>query len=156
MIRDGTSPLVGAESNLCMRNSARLLGQDQELAPRTQMQELASSTTDLKEAKVFEFAHKRLDSLMSRAATTLNEGTADAAVVTRQAASVRILQSVIDALDGRKKKGNAFRENEQGGGGGAGAADREGTVGQGSASRGRVEAPAGSAGRGHGRDERAE
>lgn len=128
VIKDATTPLVGAEANRRTRNSARLLGQDQE-ALRAQMQELASSTTDLKEAKVFEFAHQRLDTLMKNAAAALDAGAADAGVVSRQTSAVRILQSMIDSLDNRRKKDKAFRENEQASGGGGGQGGGQGNKG---------------------------
>lgn len=114
-IRDATQPLVGAEQNRRTRNSARLLGQDQD-ALQKQLADLRAKTQELKDAKVFEFAHRRLDDLMKHAAGTLNDGRADGEVLRRQAGSVKILQSIVDSLDNRKKNKDAFRDQEQGSG----------------------------------------
>ncbi|HPO91980.1 MAG TPA: hypothetical protein PL072_00790 [Phycisphaerales bacterium] len=121
-IRDATAELVGAEENRRTRNSARLLGQDQETL-RRELAKMLDETKELRDASVFEFAHQRLDELMSRSAQTLGEGRAEADTTRRQASSIRILQSIVRSLDNRKKKQDDFRSGEggqQGGGGGAG------------------------------------
>ncbi|MBX3385969.1 MAG: hypothetical protein KF768_05310 [Phycisphaeraceae bacterium] len=116
-IRDATDPLVGQEPTRRTRNSARLLGQDQEIL-RQELAEVRRQTEGLRDAKVFDFAHQRLDELMDRAAKVLVEGEATDDVRRRQVSSIRVLRSLIEALDESRKKDDPFRENEQPEGGG--------------------------------------
>lgn len=122
-LRDVAADLVGKEPTRRTRNSARLLGQDQE-ALRADLDDIRKKTQELRDARVFDFAHQRLDDLMGRAASSLLEGQATADVQRRQNSSARVLQSLLDALDESKKKKDPFRENEQaqpsGGGQGSG------------------------------------
>jgi hypothetical protein len=123
-LRDSTLDLSGQELSRRVRNSARLIGQDQQ-ALRDELANMQTETQELTEAKVFDYAHKRLDELMAAAADRLGEGEPDAGVLRRQASAARVLQSIIDALDSSKQDDEDFREqeqNQQGGGGGQGGA----------------------------------
>ncbi len=119
-LRDSTQDLAGVELTRRVRNSARLIGEDQQ-ALRTEIAAMLTETRELSEAKVFEYAHKRLDELMAAASDRLGEGEPDAGVLRRQTSAARVLQSLIDALDSSKQEDEDFREQEQdqqGGGGG--------------------------------------
>lgn len=116
-IRDATDPLIGQEATRRTRNSARLLGQDQEIL-RQELADVRRKTEGLRDARVFDFAHQRLDELMDRAAKVLVEGEATDDVRRRQVSSIRVLRSLIEALDESRKKDDPFRENEQSEGGG--------------------------------------
>ena len=118
-VKDAADGLVGQESNRRTKAAARLAGQDQE-AVRQEMAELRRATKELNDAKVFDFAHTRLEELMTGAAAKLNAGEVDAGVVRSQASAVRVLKSLVDSLDDRKKSKDPFRKAEGGGGGGGG------------------------------------
>lgn len=118
-VKDAAEGLVGVEATRRTRAAARLAGQDQETV-RKELEELRRATKELNDARVFDFAHTRLDELMSGAAARLGEGEADAGVVRGQTSAVRMLKSLVDALDDRKKSKDPFRQAESGGGGGGG------------------------------------
>lgn len=121
-LRDSTQDLSGQELSRRVRNSARLIGQDQQ-ALRDELAAMQTETKELTEARVFDYAHKRLDELMAAAADRLGQGEPDAGVLRRQASAARVLQSLIDALDTSRGEDEDFREqeqNQQGGGGGQG------------------------------------
>lgn len=123
-LRDSTQDLSGQELSRRVRNSARLIGQDQQ-ALRDELANMQVETKELTEARVFDYAHKRLDELMAAAADRLGEGEPDAGVLRRQASAARVLQSLIDALDTSRGEDEDFRQqeqNQQGGGGGQGGA----------------------------------
>ena len=119
-LRDSARDLAGQELTRRVRNSARLIGEDQQ-ALREELAKMIEETRELAEAKVFEFAHTRLDELMAAAADKLGQGEPDNSVTRRQTSAARVLQSVIDALDSSRQDDEDFREQEQaqqGGGGG--------------------------------------
>ncbi len=121
-LRDSTQDLSREELTRRVRNAARLIGEDQQ-SLRTEISGMLTETRELTEAKVFEYAHSRLDELMAAAADRLGQGEPDAGVLRRQASAARVLQSLIDALDSSRKDDDDFRqqeENQQGGGGGQG------------------------------------
>lgn len=120
-LRESALGLVGAERNRRNTQTARQLGADQtEL--RTSVDAIRADTAELREARLFDYAHTRINDLMQSAADALSGGDSTEAVVRAQAASARVLSSLIEALDDRKKDDKKFREREQeqGGGGGGG------------------------------------
>lgn len=121
-IRDETNPRVEEELTRRGRIEVRQLGQRQ-LDLRTSLNELEGQTEALSEARVFELAHRRLDALTGRAADALDEARVDRAVVRAQQSAMRLLESLIEALEDPERD-DEFREGEGGGGGdgqGAGA-----------------------------------
>lgn len=116
-VRDAAEGIAGQEANRRTRAAARLAGQDQ-LALKDQLAELRRETKELNDAQVFDFAHKRLEESMTAAAARLNEGEADAGVLRNQAAAARVLKSLVDSLDERKKSKDPFRQADGSGGGG--------------------------------------
>ncbi len=123
-LRDNAQGLVGAEENRRNKAIARTLSEDQTKLKET-VDLIRSETAGLADAKVFDFAHTRLDALMEAATARLAEGVADAAVVRSQTSAARLLKSLADALDDRKKDDDAFREGQQsGGGGGSGGGEQ--------------------------------
>lgn len=123
-IRESSLGLVGAEATRRNRATARQLGEDQE-ALRASIETIRSETRELSEAKVFDYAHTRIDGLMKSAATKLDGGESTDDVTRRQASAARVLQSLIDALDDRQNKDDKrFREREQSGGG-SGSGEQE-------------------------------
>jgi hypothetical protein len=115
-LRDSSEGLIGAEANRRTKAAARSLGEEQ-AALKATVDQIRTETKAVADAKVFSFAHDRLDTLMQAASATLSEGAADAAAVRAQTSAARLLKSLADALDDKKKEDEAFRENQQGGGG---------------------------------------
>lgn len=118
-IRDSTQGLVGVEDNRRNKASARMLSQEQSQLKDT-LDKLRQETKEVATAAVFNFAHDRLDQLMFSASDALAQGLPDDAVVRAQTSSARLLKSLADALNDRKKPDDPFRTPEQGGGGGGG------------------------------------
>jgi len=121
-IRESALGLVGAEASRRNKAGARQLSQDQETL-RLAVEAIRAEIKELKEAKVFDYAHTRLNDLMTAAAATLAEGESTQDVTRRQTSAARVLASIVDALDDRKKDDKKFREREQdqqGSGGGGG------------------------------------
>lgn len=117
-IRADTSGFVGKELSRRDRAAVRSLGEKQEEL-RVQLSELQTRTKELSEQGVFNFSHKRLDTLMDRAGSTLKDGVASAGVDADQAASATLLRSLVDTLTEAKNEDD-FRNAEGGGGGGGG------------------------------------
>ncbi|HMN42185.1 MAG TPA: hypothetical protein PKE29_15170 [Phycisphaerales bacterium] len=118
-IRDSAQGLVGVEDNRRNKSIARRLSEEQNTL-RATVDQIRKDTDGLADARVFTFAHDRLDALMTGAAATLAEGTSDAPVVRAQTSAARLLMSLAEALDDRKQDEEAFREGQQSGGGGEG------------------------------------
>jgi hypothetical protein len=121
-IRESSLGLVGAEATRRNKAAARQLGADQETL-RQSVEAIRADLKELREARMFDYAHTRLDDLMKSSAAALTEGSPTDDVTRRQAAAARVLTSLIDALDDRKnddKKKFREREQPQGGGGGGG------------------------------------
>ncbi|CAG0995794.1 hypothetical protein PHYC_02552 [Phycisphaerales bacterium] len=117
-INADTTPLLGKELSRKERGEARALG-DQQLALRETLSQLRSSTEDLNEALVFQYAHRRLDDSTARASSSLREGKTPASVGFDQQASLRTLQALVQALTDPPRNDD-FREEEGGDGGGGG------------------------------------
>ncbi len=114
-----SSALAGQEPTRRTRALARQLAQRQTTLKET-LAELRTQTRELSDTLVFSYAHDRLDRLMTDAATALGTGAADAMVVARQRSAIRILQSLIEALDNRRESEDDFRESPDAGSGGGG------------------------------------
>jgi len=117
-IRADASGFIGKELSRRDRAAVRSLGDKQEEL-RAKMAELQTKTKELAEQGVFNFSHKRLDTLMNRAGSALKDGVASKGVDGDQAASATLLRSLVDALSQGKDEED-FRNAESGGGGGAG------------------------------------
>jgi hypothetical protein len=126
-LRDSADGLVGVEATRRTRAQARSLGEEQGTLKET-VDRIREETKAVADAKVFNFAHDRLDTLMASAAATLLEGGADGAAVRAQTSAARLLKSLADALDDRAPDKEAFRENQGGGGGGGSGGDKEDPV----------------------------
>jgi hypothetical protein len=122
-LRGETEPFVGRE--LTRRQVAQVRGlgrRQQDLVD--DLETLASRTEELAEAGVFALAHRRLGDAAGSAAKVLSGGRADGRAVRSQRTAIRILQSLIDALDESQRE-QEFREEAggEGEGGGAGAGE---------------------------------
>jgi hypothetical protein len=113
-----SEPLAGRELNRRERTEVRGLGEVQSEL-RERMAQVRSGTQELEEAKVFEFAHRRLDEAMARAAEGLRGGTIAAPTLRDQRAALRILQGLVRSLT-NDRRDDEFREDDGGGGGGGG------------------------------------
>ncbi len=124
-LRDAAQPLIDAKPTRRSRAAARQVGARQREL-QSILAELLENTEDLSEAKMIEFAHRRLDGATGRAAAGLERGTPDSAVARDQAHAVRILQSIVEALDEDQDEQD-FRQDEGGeaGGGGGGGGGEE-------------------------------
>lgn len=118
-LKEGAAELSAGEQTRRSRAAARQLGEEQ-MALRAELSALRDDVQELREAKVFDFAHQRLDGLMQEAGEALSGGEASELVVSRQTSSARVLKSLVDALAERKQDKKDFREGQQGGGGGGG------------------------------------
>jgi len=118
-LRADTLPLIGKELDRRDRQTARALAQRQEEI-RARLSELRSSTQEMEEAKVFDYAHTRLDGAAASIVKTLTEGAAPDSVARDQGSIIRILQGLIEAVNDMQKKKDDFRE-DQGGDGGEGS-----------------------------------
>lgn len=94
-------------------------------AQRQSLDQLRQKTEELKDAKVFQFAHKRLDEVMARAAAALADGEATRAAAADQSAAERMLESLVEALKEDDRK-NDFREGSDGGSGSGGQGGQNG------------------------------
>ncbi|MBI1189226.1 MAG: hypothetical protein GC200_00895 [Tepidisphaera sp.] len=118
-IQGDAAPLLGHELSRRERIASRGLGERQQ-ALRATLNDLRSKTQEMEEAKVFAFAHKRLDEAQSRAGAAMESGDVSAKTGRDLATSVRLLQELVSALSKDKPK-DEFREDDGGGGGGSGS-----------------------------------
>ena len=114
-----TKPLVGVELDRRTRSQLRQLG-DKQQQLRQQLAEIRSRTEELGDAKVFDFAHKRLDEAMARAAAAMSEGRNTKAISRDQLAAQSVLQSMVEALKQAQDNQDGLSEGQQGAGGGSG------------------------------------
>ncbi len=110
-----TEPFVGAELTRRDRAVVRGIGERQD-AVRARLVELRDQTEGLADTIVVEYAHSRLESATSAAAQRLRAGEADTTVTRNQAAAVRLLRSLVEALNEAQQERD-FREQEQDSGG---------------------------------------
>ncbi len=123
-IRDSTLGLVGAEPTRRTRATARQLGDDQE-SLRAAVDGIRAETRELRDARLFDYAHTRLNDLMKAAAEELAGGVATAETARRQAGAARVLASLADALDDKNANERRFRERQQQQGGGGGGSNNQ-------------------------------
>ncbi len=126
-LRDAAQGLVGVEDNRRSRAQARLISDDQAALNET-VNKIREETKEILTAKVFVYAHDRLNSLMHSAVGVLTNGSADASVIRNQTAAARVLKSLADALDDRKPPDDPFRKQEDAGGGGQGGSKEQPVV----------------------------
>jgi hypothetical protein len=119
-LKADTALLLGKELDRREHATARSLGERQD-AIRQAMSEIRSRTSEMDEAKIFDYAHTRLDQTAAQASGPLKEGEAPASVGRDQNSIIRILQGLLDAVNDQDKKDkDKFRDEDQGGGGGGG------------------------------------
>ncbi len=114
-----TQPLIGVEVDRRTRNQLRQLAQKQQEL-RQRLADLRSQTEELGEAKVFDFAHRRLDEAMASAATALAEGRNTRTVTRDQNAAQSVLSSMVEALKNAQDEQDGLSKGQQGGGSGSG------------------------------------
>jgi hypothetical protein len=118
-----TVSLAGRELSRRDRVAARLLGQRQE-ALRTSLEELQTRTTDIAQAAVFLFAHRRIDSASRAASEPLALGEVTPGVLRGQNTVEIILAGLIEALR-NPEDDSPFRDDDAGGSG-SGSGGRQG------------------------------
>ncbi len=111
-LRQETDALVGVEPTRRSRAEARTLAERQRVVQDT-LAKLLSENPELAEAVMFSYAHKRLDESMGNAAAALAQGTADRAVTRQQDRAVKVLQSLVQALDDAQQKDDEFRQQQE-------------------------------------------
>lgn len=121
-IQGDATPLLGHELSRREKIASRGLG-EREQALRATLNDLRSKTQEMEDAKVFAFAHRRMDEAMARAADLLGQGSPTGATGRDLATSVRMLQDLVLALSQDKPK-DEFREDEASGGGGGAAGSK--------------------------------
>lgn len=99
---------------------------ERQTAIRDLLTQLVKDTAELAEAKVFTFAHQRLDAVTSRAAAALDNADARAALP-EEDSSINALKALIEALGDAKRdrKFSNQEQQEQSGGGGGGGGQKE-------------------------------
>lgn len=119
-IRGDTEPYIGKKVERKDRTRVRAIGDRQE-ALRLRLEELKKKTEELADAKVFEFAHERLELATSNAAKKLRAAVEpDKTVARNQESAMRVLKSLLDALSDESLNDDEFKEDDGGGGGGGG------------------------------------
>jgi hypothetical protein len=119
-VHGDTEPFIGKPVERRDRARVRSIGERQEEL-RLQLDDLRKKTQELSDAKVFEFAHQRLDDTTGGAAKKLRAATPDKSVSRNQESALRILKSLVEALSDKSMNDDEFRDEaggEQGGGGG--------------------------------------
>ncbi len=116
-LRAETEPMADQRLNRRDRQSARTLGEQQDTL-RIMLQELRESNEEFDDAAMFDFAHQRLDALMDAAAEDLRNGAPTGRTIRQQNSSIRILQSVIEAIKDAESQDNPFRDAAGGESGG--------------------------------------
>lgn len=114
-----TGAFLGKDLDRRQRAGVRALGEQQQTI-RQSLADLRKGTAELAEARLFDFAHTRLDAAAGRAADTLREGSAGGTVDRDQRTAVRILQALVEALK-EGKPGEFRKEAESGGDGSSGS-----------------------------------
>lgn len=119
-IQGETQPLAEiAEPSRRDRMLARGLAERQD-AVGGDLRQLLTQTAEMKEAKVFDYAHVRMDAFSRTAAESLNDARAGDALAA-EASLIKTLKNVIKSLDDPKPDEQKFAEGAGGGGGGGGA-----------------------------------
>jgi hypothetical protein len=114
-----TKEIVTQEPTRRTRATARQLAMQQKLV-RDGLAQIRSETEGLAEAKVFDFAHTRLDATLARVGAELEQGNATPAVATDQGTVTAILASLVEALRTDRQQNDELQEAGGGAGGGGG------------------------------------
>jgi hypothetical protein len=117
ILRADAQPLLDVEPSRRTRSQARGIG-DKQAQLRDKLEQLRSKTQELQDAKLFDFAHTRLDRAMAGAAQTLRDGAFGRAADRQQATAIATLRSLLDALKEQDKKDDGLRGQSGGGGSG--------------------------------------
>lgn len=112
-----TDEFIGKQLDRRQRAGVRGLG-DRQDEIRVALSDLRKNTEGLSDAKVFDFAHDRLDDATARAAEALRAGNTAFAVERDQASAIRVLRSLVEAL--KDAKPGDFEKGAQGSGSGGG------------------------------------
>ncbi len=121
-LQSETSPLVGKTLTRRQRSSVRTLGAKQSTLLQT-LTDLADKTEQLADASVVMFAHHRITNAMKSAAERLATSKADSLVIMDQDTAIRVLQSLVQALqdDPDSQDQDSFRSASEAGGQGSGS-----------------------------------
>lgn len=119
VLRADAQPLLDVEPSRRTRSQARAIG-DKQSQLRDKLEQLRSKTQDLQEAKVFDFAHTRLDRAMAGASQILREGAFTRAADRQQATAIATLRSLLEALKEQEKKDDGLKNQGGGSSGGGG------------------------------------
>lgn len=123
-IRDETAPLAQA-AELTRRDRQIALGlSERQRAIGDELRAVLTATSELQEARVFDFAHVRMDALVRAADENLAQAK-PAPALREQNAVLRLLTQVLESLEDPKPDEKKFAEGEQQGGGGGGGASGE-------------------------------
>lgn len=118
-----TLPLFNKELSRRESRMVQSLGGRQEEL-RQRLEDVRSKTQELADATLFMYAHSRYSAVASDVAIAMNKGVATPSVKRNQNTALRVLQSILAALEeAQKKKTDDFKEDEggeEGGGGGPG------------------------------------
>ncbi len=123
-LRAETAPFLGKDLDRRERQTVRGLSQKQDEI-RLALAELRSKTQEMDEARLFDYAHTRLDQTATSVAALLGEGRTIASIARDQSSIVRILQGLIEAVEEMDKKKDDFREEESGGDSGGGGGSQQ-------------------------------
>lgn len=107
-----TDPLAGKRLSRRERAHARTLGAKQDEL-RTRVAQIPEMAGELAEARVFAFAHRRLDRLMTDAADALGAGSPNTATRRAQTGAVDLLASLVDALSDPEQPDSPFDDGQQ-------------------------------------------
>ncbi len=123
-VRDETQPLgQAAELSRRDKQTARALSERQETIG-ADLKQMLTQTKELQDAKVFDFAHVRLDKLSRAAAAALTDAKITDSLAS-QSSLITTLKNIIEALNDPKPDEKKFAEGAGGGGGGGGGAAQE-------------------------------
>ncbi len=126
-INEETKPLAGRALSRRERDAARKLG-DRQAAVADSLRTLKEQTKEIGEARMFDFAHERLEDLLRRASGELAGGEPTARTARDQASAAAVLRSLVEALRDANKKDDDFRQAQDGGGGGGGGGQEPGLL----------------------------
>ncbi len=118
-LRDDTSPHIGKELDRRARALVRGLGTRQEEL-RASLADLRKKSEGLDNIDMFVYAHERMEKAGAGAAKALRDGEATPRVGADQSTIVRVLASLVDALNQAEDEQKFRNQNGSDGGGGAG------------------------------------
>lgn len=118
-VRDESVPLAqAAELTRRDRQTARALSERQDVIG-ADLKEMLTQTSELQEAKVFDYAHVRMDAQSRASSAALTEGRIPDSIAS-QSALITTLKNVLEALNDPKPDDQKFAEGASGGQGGGG------------------------------------